>query len=170
MQLSGTILNRPVLSLHVGRPIATAVSPVINPNNLKIEGFYCEQQKSRTMKILLSQDIRDMLPQGFVVNDEDVLTSPDELIRLKGIINLGFDVIGKQVVTTGKQKLGKVNDYSVDTEGLFIQKLYVTQSIFKSFTGGSLIIDRSQIVEITNKNIIVNDLSQKVPAGARAVA
>ena len=170
LQLSGTLLNRPVLSLRVGVTIATTVGAVINPNNLKIEGFYCQGEKSRQHRILLSQDIRDIMPQGIVVNDQDALSEPEELVRLKDVLHLGFDVIGKTVETTSKEKIGKVSDYAVEIEGLFIQKLYVTQSLFKSFSGGNLGIDRSQIIEITGKTIVINDLHGKVPATARAVA
>jgi hypothetical protein len=170
LQLSGMLLNRPVLSLRIGRPIATTLGPVINPDNLKIEGFYCHEQKSRLVRILLSQDIRDIMPQGIVVNDQDALTDPDELIRLKDIIDLGFDVMGKQVVTTTKAKVGKVTEYAVEVDGLYIQKIYVSQPFFKSLGGGNLGIDRSQIVELTNKQIIINDLHGKVPVAAKAIA
>lgn len=170
LQLSGMLLNRPVLSLRIGRPIATTLAPVLNPNNLKIEGFYCQEQKNRVVRILLSQDIRDIMPQGIVVNDQDALTDPEELVRLKDVVNLGFDVIGKQVITTTKAKIGKVNEYAVEIDGLYIQKIYVARSIFKSLGGGNLGVDRSQIVEITNKHIVINDLHSKVPAAAKALA
>lgn len=169
LQLSGMIIDRPVLSLRIGRPVATTLGPVINPNNLKIEGFYCQEPKSREVRILLSQDIRDILPQGIVVNDQDALTDPDELVRLKEVINLNFDVLGKQVVTTTKAKVGKVSEYAVEVEGLYIQKIYVSQSIFKSLGGGNLGVDRNQIIEITDKQIIINDLHSKIPAAAKPV-
>jgi hypothetical protein len=49
---------------------------------------------------------------------------------------------------------------------MYIQKLYVSPSLLKSFIGNSLSIDRSQVQEITAKNIIIQDLLQ----GKRAVA
>jgi sporulation protein YlmC with PRC-barrel domain len=170
LQLSGMFLDRPILSLRIGRPVATTLGPLINPNNLKIEGFYCQEERSRRQRILLSQDIRDIMPQGLVVNDEEALTDPEELVRLQDIITVGYDVLGKQVETITKHKIGKVNDYAVEVDGLYIQKLYVTRSLFKSLSSASLGIDRSQIVEITDRAIIINDLHGKVPAPARAVA
>jgi sporulation protein YlmC with PRC-barrel domain len=169
LQLSGMFINKPILSLRVGRAIATTLGPVLNPNNLKIEGFYC-QTPNRKQYILLSQDVRDVMPQGVVVNDEDALTDPEELVRLDKLIQLNFDVMGKIVVTTGGHKMGKVSDYAIETEGLFIQKLYVTQSLFKNFNGGNVGVDRTQITEITDKAIVINDPQQKVPVTARAVA
>jgi hypothetical protein len=54
---------------------------------------------------------------------------------------------------------------------MFVQKIYASQSILKSFTGGSLSIDRNQINEITPKRIIINELTKgsRVPAPAAAV-
>jgi sporulation protein YlmC with PRC-barrel domain len=169
LQLSGMITNCPVLSLRTGTPVGVVLGPIINPNNLKVEGFYCHDDASRKQLILVSQDIRDILPQGVVVNDQDVLVEPEELVRLKDVMTVNFDLVGKQVITTDKTKLGKVSDYAVETTSMYIQKLYVSQSLFKSFSGGNLGIDRSQIIEITDKRIVVHDLRQKVPAHAGVV-
>lgn len=169
LQLSGMIINQPVLSLRTGTEVATALAPIINPNNLKIEGFYCKGSR-RKQTILVTQDIRDILPQGIVVNDEDVLTDATELVRLQNVIRLNFDLLGKPVETTDKQRLGKVSDYATETESMFIKKLYVTQPIYKNFSGGNLGVDRTQIVEITDKKIIVSDIGAKVPAHAGAMA
>ena len=163
------LLNRPVLSLRTGAPVGQTLSPIINPNNLKIEGFYCQENSTRKHLILLSQDIREVLSQGMVVNDQDALTDPDELVRLKDTLKLNFDLIGK-VVVSNNQRLGKVSDYATDIQSMYVQKIYVSQSLFKNFSGGNLGIDRSQILEITDKRIVVSDTSSKVPAGAGAVA
>lgn len=169
LQLSGMIINHPLLSLRTGTQVGTVAAPLINPNNLKIEGFNCHDDASRQQLILVSQDIRDILPQGIVINDQDVLTEPLELVRLKDVMDTGFELIGKHVETTDKTKLGKVSDYAIETNNMYIQKIYVSQSIFKSLSSGNLGIDRSQIVEITDKKIVVHDLRQKVPAHAGAV-
>ena len=157
------------MSLRTGTAVATVTAPIINPNNLKIEGFYCEDyfDKKQTL-VLLYQDIRDLLPQGFVVNDHDVLAAPGELVRLKDVMALNFQLIGKPVQTASKQKLGKVTDYATEVETMFIQKVYVGQSLLKSFTGGQLSVDRNQIIDITNRRITINDPLQGTPAGAAA--
>jgi uncharacterized protein YrrD len=167
LQLSGMLLNRPVMSLRSGSKVGTTTAAIFNPNNLKLEGFFC-QNTHKKQRILLYQDIRDVLPQGIVVNDADGLTDPDELVRMKDLIKLHFDLMGKHVVTVSKEKVGKVSDYATETETMFVQKIYVSQSLFKSFTGGNLGIDRSQIVEITNDKIIVQDLEAKEEVTATA--
>jgi len=168
LQLSASLLNKSVLSLRTGAPIASISGPIINPNNLKIEGFYCQDRFDKQQLVLLVQDIRDILPQGYVVNDHDVLAEPEELIRLKKVMDLNFELIGKPVVTLSKEKVGKASDYAAETETMYIQKIYVAQSILKSLTGGSLSIDRTQINEITPKSIIINELFKNAPVAAPA--
>jgi sporulation protein YlmC with PRC-barrel domain len=170
LQLSSALFNKPVMSLRTGSQIATAVSPIINPDNLKIEGFWCEDRFNKSRTVLLYQDIRDNIRQGFIINDHDVLADPEDLVRLQDILLLDFDPIGKPVVTVSKEKVGKVSDYATEMTTMYIQKIYVSQSILKSLTGGNLSVDRTQIHEITTKRIIINDLTETVPAPAAATA
>lgn len=169
LQLSAMILNRPVMSLRTGTQVATTLAPIINPNNLKIEGFYCQDNQHKRL-VLLEQDIRDVLPQGLVINDADVLTEPGELIRLKDVMALHFELMGKQVVTSSREKIGKVSDYATETQSMMIKKLYVSQSLFKSFATGNLGVDRTQIIEITRDRIVIQDLEAAQPVRAQAVA
>jgi len=166
LQWRKQILIRPVMSLRTGTQVATAVQPILNPNNLKIEGFYCQDRFDKNQLVMLYQDIRDILPQGFVVDDHDVLVDADELVRLKDVMKLNFELLGKPVETVSKHKVGKVSDFATEVSTMYIQKLYVSQSLLKSFTGGSLSIDRNQIVEITPRRIIINDLEGTTNAPA----
>lgn len=167
LQLSNYFLNRPVLSLRTGAPIATITAAIIDPDNLKIEGFYCDDRR-RPDLILLCQDIRDTLKEGIVVDDYERLADPKDLVRLEKTLELGYDLIGKQVVTIDKHKVGKVGDYAVDLSSMYIQKIYVSQSILKNFTGGSLSIDRSQVQETTPHRIVISELQPKNPLPATA--
>lgn len=168
LQLSSTFANKAVMSLRTGTPVANIGQPIINPDNLKIEGFHCEDIFTKAQLILLYQDIREMLPQGFVVDDVDVLSQPAELVRLKDILELNFQLIGKPVETQSHDKVGKVGDFATEIETMYIQKIYVNRSVLKSLTTGQLSIDRSNIIEITNRRIIINDLLQTAPAAATA--
>jgi sporulation protein YlmC with PRC-barrel domain len=170
LQLSDAVLNKSILSLRTGSVVAQVISPIINPNNLKIEGFYCQDSGENKKLILLYQDIRDLLPQGLVINDYDVLAEPEDLVRLKKILEIEFEIMGKPVETVSHVKVGKVTDYAFESATMFIQKLYVSQSILKSLTGGNLSVDRNQVQEITPKRIIINDLLKTAPAGAAVAA
>lgn len=170
LQLSAYLHNRPVLSLRNGRTVAWAGTPIFNPHNLRIEGFHVIDSQDGRRLVLLSQDIRELSKQGFIVDDHDVLSPLEDLIRLQDILQLNFELLKKPVVTVSKTHVGKVNDYAVETSSMYVQKLYVSQSFWKSLTGGNLSVDRTQIVEITNRRIVINDLLQGTPAAATAAA
>lgn len=170
LRLSATITNLPVLSLRTGGKVADASEPIINPNNLKIEGWFCTDVFNRSTLILLSQDIRDFVPQGIAINDHSDLADPEDLVRLEEVLKLEFKLIGKSVVTNRGRKMGKVADYALDTTDMKIHKLYVSRPMYKSLTDGQLSIDRSQIIEITNYKVVVRDVDVESEATATATA
>lgn len=166
LRLSNSYFDRAILSLRVGSRIGTAHTPIINPNNLKIEGWYATGIDGDPV-VLPTIEVRDFVVKGIVVNDYTALTAPDDLVRLKSIIDLHFELLGKQVITEHKRKLGKVSDFAVD-EQFLIQSIYVTPTLFKSLTHDQLIIGRNSILEITEKHIIVSEGMEKSPHTATA--
>jgi uncharacterized protein YrrD len=157
LTLGQALIGKNVMSLRNGSPIGRITGVVINPNNLKIEGWFTQDTFSRRPLILLTQDVRDFIPQGFVVNDHDDMSPPTDLVRLKPVLDIHFEIVDRQVITENKNKLGKVTDYAFDKDTGFIEKLYVGQSMLKSFGGGTKMIDRSQIVEVTDRKIVVKE-------------
>ena len=170
LQLSNSLQNIPVMSLRTSNQVATAVAPIINPKNLKIEGFWCQDLYENKQLVLLTLDIRDTLPQGFAINDHENLAEPDELIRLSEVLEMNFQPIGKPVYTLSKEKVGKVVDYALESTTFYIQKLYVGRPFFKSLTSGQLSVDRTQIIEITPQKIIIQEILKPKKAGVPAAA
>ena len=160
LRLSTSLRNQPVLSLRSGSPIAVALEPIINPHNLKILGWWCKLPGGK-QQVLLADNVREIMPTGLAVNDEADLTDQQDLVRHKDILNIRFQLLDKPVKTK-RQKLGKVSDYSYN-DGLFIQKLYVARSLVKVFAAeDTLLIDRTQILEVTDHYILVRDTDIKV--------
>jgi uncharacterized protein YrrD len=168
LQLSDFLQHRQVLSLRAGEKVATTTAPILNPNNLKVEGFFVTDRFAKKELILLTQDIREIIKGGFVIDDHEKLVGPEDLVRLRDILKLRFTLVGLPVVTTDGERVGKVSDYAVETDSMIIIKLYASQSLLKNFTGGSLSIDRNQIQEITPKKIIISELLKGQPAAAPA--
>ncbi|MCA9344149.1 MAG: hypothetical protein H6793_02530 [Candidatus Nomurabacteria bacterium] len=168
--LGQSLLNKQVLSLQIGAPIGVVTEAIINPFNLKLEGWYAKDHYTKHNVILLSQDVREIIQDGMVVNDHNSLSNPDELVRLQEIIKHKFILLGMNIITDQKRRLGKVSDYAINTDNFFVQKLHVSQSIVKSFTGGALMIDRSQIIEITHKKITVSEATARDTSPMPAVA
>ena len=156
----------PVMSLRTGGPIAIVQEPIINPNNLYIEGWHVEDNRSHDKLILLSNDVRDVLQQGFAVNDHEVMARAEELVRLKEFLELDFKLLNLKVTSESGKNYGKVNDYAFETANFYIQKLYVGQPLVKSLSGGNLSVDRSQIIEVTNRRVVIEDPTEKATAHA----
>lgn len=169
LYLNNYFLDKEVLSLQTTTPIASIVKELINPDNLKIEGFYCKDRFSKKILVLLVQDIREIIDDGYIVNDQEALADPEDLVKLREIINIDFNLLGKKVETISKDKIGKVSDYSVDSSSMFIQKLYVQKPLLKNLNNGTLIIGRDQINEITPNKIIINDLLSPSLQNANAI-
>ena len=167
LRLSLTFSELPILSLRTGSEVAILRRPIINPDNLKIEGFYVDDlyDKKRSL-ILLVQDIREILANGLAINDHEVLSSPHELHRHQKILENNISLLNKPVVTASNKKIGKLSEYAVDDNSFYIQKLYVSQSLLRNITGSNLILDRNQIVDVSNSKIVVKDLEALVSAGA----
>lgn len=157
LRLANAYIDKAVLSLRTGGKIGITNSVIINPNNLKLEGWYVESLFEKGSFILPIAEVRDFISKGIVVDDHDALTLPEDMIRLKEVIELRFELIGKAVITESKKKLGKVDDYAVDDLTSLIQKMYVNPPMLKGFTSDQLLISRQDIVEINDKKIIVRD-------------
>lgn len=157
--LSDELYQKPILSVRTSTRIGTITSPIINPTNLHIDGFKCQDIRGVNL-ILQDLSIREFGPKGVIINEPGDLTEPSELIRLKAVFELNYELLGKQVVSS-VEKIGSVVDYAVDKNSLFVQKLFVEPAIWKSLVKKSRIIGRTQIVDITEKQIVVEDTAQK---------
>lgn len=164
--LNSQITNVPIMSLQNGSQLGTATEPIIDPRKLQILAFFVEGSRIHNASVLHNEDIREISPLGFIVDGADsIMELDDNLIRLNEVVNFKFSLIGKQVVDDQKKKLGKVVEYSVESDGLFVQKLHVSQSVMKNLTKANAIIHRSQIIEITDSKIIVRSTAIKAQVG-----
>lgn len=168
--LGQQLIGKNIMSMRIGRAIGITTEVIVNPKNLKIEGWFAQDLETKKTVILLSQDVRGFVEQGFAVNDHDALSDPQELVRLKDLLKLNFALINKTVVTDHHRRVGKVINYSLNDSNFFIQKLNINQSVIKSFTGGEVIIDRSQILEITDKKIRVSEATIQDSSPMPAIA
>lgn len=171
--MSKGLYGQPIISHRSEGRIGVAVQPIINPHNLKILGWWCKTNGGGAEQVLLAENVRELTTEGISVDDEAALSSPQELVRHREILDIRFQLPDK-VVKTKSQKLGKVEDFTYD-ESMFVQKLYVGRSLTKIFSAqDTLIIDRRQILEVTDNYILVDDADIKAtekemaPAAATA--
>ena len=101
--------------------------------------------------------LRQSSPEGFIVDSDDSLTEPSDIVRLQPLLKQRFELVGLPVITQLGQRLGQVEDFTLDPNDYQIQKFHVHRSIWRSLWQGSLIIDRSQVAEINLKQLVVKD-------------
>lgn len=155
-------MNTPVMSLQTGGRLASTQKPIIDPSNLKIVAFEVEGQLlSERPALLRVDDIREMGRVGMIVNSNDEFIGVHDVIKIEKLYELGFPLVGMTVIDDTKHRLGKVEDYTVDTDSFVIQQLTVHRGFFKGLTDTGLLISRNQIIEINDTEIVVKSAAQK---------
>lgn len=166
MLLTGAqLIDMPIMSLQTGKELARTAVAVINPHNLcviayRITGPHLDDDPS----YLRVADIREMGSLGLIIDSSDEFVIPDDIITQKDIYELGYELEGKQVMTTRKKKLGKVSDYVIDIDSFTIEQLVVKRPLLQSFNDNELLIHRGQIVEVNDSTIVVKSGDKKSKA------
>lgn len=148
--------NVPIMSLQTGSELARVSRPVINPHNLTIvayelEGSLLDQHPS----LLRVADIREIGPLGMIIDSVDELISVSDVIKIKEIYEIGFNLVGLKVIDERKKNVGRVVGYTLEAGNFVIQQLRVKRPMLKSFGDTELLIHRSQIVKVTDNEIVV---------------
>ena len=159
------LINYPVLSLHMSGMIAKTTEAIIDPSDLKIVGFYLtgpEVGDGEHGDILQIRDVREFSNLGMVIDSSDEFVNADDVIKLKEVIDINFQLIGKKVETKKKTKLGKVIGYTVNPADFMIQQIVVQRPFMKSFLDPELLIGRSEIVNVDDEKVVVRDEEKKI--------
>lgn len=167
---SARLPGYPVLSLHVGGPVARIVSPIVDPHSLRIIGYRVDGPLigREAGEILPESSIRDFAPPGIIIDSTDELVNPDDIIRISEVLELHFDLVGLKVVTKKGTKLGKVANFTFDSDTGEIMQLIVQRPAFKAFIDPELTISRSEIVEVDDYKVTIKDEEAKIRKKAQA--
>ena len=150
------LLDAPIMSLQTGAELARIDEPIIDPRTMSVMAFYVKGNLvEETPSVLHVSDIRELSDIGIIIDDSDKLMGTEGLVRLQEIIDFGFILPGIKVSDDRGQKLGKVNDYVIDPETFDVIQIYTEQSLLRSLANASNVIHRSQIVSVTNQQIVV---------------
>lgn len=151
---NSAFVNMPIGSVRSSGRIGMVTGLVINPHNLHIDALKCRVARGEE-QLLAPLDIRDLSPAGVVINDHDNLLDIEDAIRLEPILKINFELTGK-IAYEGKRKIGKVEGYAINSENMFIQKIYIRPGLIARVNNDRLTYDRSMIKEVTDTKIIFN--------------
>jgi uncharacterized protein YrrD len=163
--IGSKMLNCPILSLHVGGEIAVTRDAIVDPEDLRIIAYTLDGPLMRDPEngnILITDDVREISQNGMIIDSIDRLVNREDIIRLDQVMNLNFNLIGLKVVTQGGKKLGKIVDYTFDSQSFSIFQLIVQRPMFSSLNDPQLTINRSQIIEIDDYKITIKHDKEQV--------
>ncbi len=168
--LDSQLKNVSVMSLQSGTALGSTAAPIIDPRKLQVIAYHVIGPRVQEESVLHTADIREIGPLGLIVDGTDSVMALDEdLVRLQEVARLNFSLIGKPVFDESKKRLGKIVEYTLESDSFFVQKLHVSQSVMKNLKSANLLIHRSQVVEVTDTKIIVRSGSVKEQVGLAQV-
>jgi len=161
---SSRLNSCPVLSLHTGTPVGFVDEIIVDPNNLKVVAFRLGDIRAdeEVGEYLETQDVREFSSIGMIIDSTDALVEREDVIKLDELLKLNFALMDMRVVTKKKDKLGRVIDYSIDTDSWMVQQILVKRPLLKSLNDSELLISRKRIEEITDYKIVVKDELDKI--------
>lgn len=161
--LGSSLSPAPVVSIQTGGEVARTNKAIIDPADLRILAYSVRGPLLPPGDQLLRiADVRELSSMGFIVDSVDEFVAPEDVLTLKQVYELQFDLIGMSVVDQRRHKLGKIIDFTIDTNTFTVQQLTVRRPLLQSFNDTELLIHRSQIIEISNHEIVVHS-EAKVP-------
>lgn len=150
-------MDAPVMGLQTGSELARTNKPVIDPHTLEIVAYELSGPLlSDHPSLLRVVDVREFSDIGLIVDSSDEFVAPNDIIKLEEVYNLHFSPVGMVVIDERRHKLGRVDGYTIDTSGFLVQQLSVRRPLFKSLGESQLLIHRTQITEINDKEIMVH--------------
>ena len=153
---STRFIDTPVMSLQTGSELGRTVRPIINPRELSIVAFELHGiNLDYDPSLLRINDIREIGPMGMIIDSSDELISVSDVIKIKEVYELNFELVGLKVIDDKKRNIGKVTGFTLDASSFFIQQLQVKRPLLKSFGDTEFLIHRSQVVKITDDYLVV---------------
>ena len=155
------VIGANILSLHMTSRIGTARDLIINPNNLEVIALVVDRLRRSDEIVLPVASVREFSKMGLIIDSEDEFVGAGDVVKIAEIIKLDFQLKNLNVRTNSGKKLGYVKDFLLSTSDFAIERLIVHRPVLFSLSDAEFYIARSQIIKVTNRNLIVEDLAEK---------
>lgn len=154
------------MGLQTGSELARTHLAVIDPARLEIVAYELKGSLlAQHPSLLRIADVREFSDVGLIVDSSDEFISPDDVINIGKVYDLHFVLEGMPVIDEKRRRLGKVNGYTIDTNGFLVQQLSVRRPLLRSLNDTELLVHRTQITEINDRAIVVHS-EAKIPEPA----
>jgi len=151
------IIGTPVVEEDGTRPITTVKDVVMDPERGKIIALIVDANQN---KVITPYDI---LSFGDVIRIQgrEVIIDASDVIRIEEVQKINTPIYNNRVETQEGEYLGRVVDFSVEPEGLNLQKLFVAKGFLGIVRHSARIIPAKKIVEVLPEKIVVENQLNK---------
>lgn len=164
------LINLPLGALDTESKIGEIREILVDPENGRILGFLVQPQSSyfggsifSPKKALSIVDVREWDPKGLVTASIENLVNPNEIIRIKDVLQKNIILIGMKAKTESGKGLGSVEDLLIDTDTESVAKYYL-----KDLLGEKRVLTSDKVVKI-DKVIVFHDDVAEAPPGVAGV-
>lgn len=155
-----TSYRMPVIDDHEGQTVAELGQILIHADTGKVEGFFVDMKTgfSRDMHFL---HVMDILRWGTAVSisSTDVLSHPDDLIRLQPLLNDPRTFLGQRILTESGSVVGRCKDVQFSTDTWMVEWIFP-----KKFWKWGVALPVTEVIEVTDRAIIVKDAVEPAEA------
>ncbi|MCX6812497.1 MAG: PRC-barrel domain-containing protein [Candidatus Berkelbacteria bacterium] len=146
------LIGLPVFELENQSKVAEISDFFIDTGEKKIEAAICKIGGIfHKTKFISAKEIIDVSKSAIVIQTDDSLVVPEEMIRLAKKFKTRAKIVGERVFSKNGNYLGVVNDYVIESGSLCILRIYVRKFLDER------IIHSSAILKIEQHKITVKD-------------
>ncbi|MCL2001940.1 hypothetical protein FWG76_00855 [Candidatus Saccharibacteria bacterium] len=166
------LVGLPVREARSGDTVAIVEKLIVDPRSFTLAALQLKTLDKESHYIVTDSIAEISLQHGLFFSDTDAISKISDLPRLAEVLDLGFELIKLPVRTSSDKKikshkLGTVEDFVVDDTSFAVFQIIVKRGLLSSFMP-ELAINRQQVLEITNRGLIVDDAYAKSAVAATA--
>ncbi len=129
---------------------------VINPDSGFVIGIIIEIfDKKKTKKTVNVSQVVGIGADFVMIVSLDDLAEPDEIIRIKEVLDSDIKIRNTKVYNQNNDYLGKVKDYTLNFHTMSLNRLYIRPANMLKVILEDLVIPRNDIIKIEKNRIIV---------------
>lgn len=159
------LIGLPIAALDTQSKIAEIQKILVDPNNGNVLGFLVSSGGIFAPKKVVSAiDIRDWDKNGLVIDSIDNMIEPNDIVRIKDVLDQKIDLLGMKAKTESGKNLGSIENFLIETETNCVIKYYLKDLVSKA-----RIYPAEKVVRIEKQAIIFSD-DVEIPTGATEAA
>lgn len=134
---------------------------LINPDDGKAIGIMIYLASRRKNMVANTSSVVGFGMDFVMIESVDSISPPDEIIRIKEVLDKEIFILKSSVYSEDGHYLGKVYDYSVNLLAMKLSRIYVKKKYVLNPFPRSSIISENDIIKIEKGKIIVKSGSVK---------